>query len=92
MTTKNCISSDLYTSEAAASRKQSQSEVAVPDPSAEDALAAIAANTVGSLDSKPHDCTCQYPQVRVRNGYGHPQSCATYARLVRERTQRPGTR
>jgi hypothetical protein len=36
------------------------------------------------MDTKPHDCTCEYPAVRVRNMCGHPESCRYYARWKAE--------
>lgn len=34
-------------------------------------------------NEKPADCTCpHYPQVKVRNGIGHPDDCPTWHRLA----------
>jgi hypothetical protein len=33
---------------------------------------------------KPPDCTCEWPEVRVRNMCGHPETCGYYARWERE--------
>jgi hypothetical protein len=71
----------LYTAEGQESASQTKREAGVPDPSVEKGLAAINAN---SLDQKPADCTCAYPQERVRNMVGHPTSCRAYARLAKE--------
>lgn len=79
------MDTNLYTAEGGQSASQSRADLNVPDPSVEDALKAIANNEVAfGIDKKPADCTCQYPQVRVRNCVGHPKECRAYERIARE--------
>lgn len=54
-----------------------EGDLGTPDPAAEVAKAAL------GMDQKPWDCTCAYPQVRVRNMCGHPRECRYYARWER---------
>jgi hypothetical protein len=33
-------------------------------------------------ETKPADCTCQYPTIKCRNGTGHAPECPAYKRLI----------